>query len=151
MAWLVFGGVVFFLMGLGLAADARGHARSALQWLPAGQGSSLVLAYRLAGGAFMAFGVLMAFGPSWIKPPVLDRAGRSAAGLLLLACGAGLAWAKRPELGGGARLSGALERELGLSPAGESWGPSVARWSSWALAAAFVGFGLWLLTRPDPA
>lgn len=145
MAWLVFGGVVFFLMGLGLAADARGHARSALQWLPAERSAALVLAYRLAGGLFMACGLFMAFSGR-IEPPVLGRAGRLAAGVLLLACGAGLAWAKRPELGAGARLPGDLEREMGLSPAPDPLGARVWRWSGWALAAAFAGFGALLLS-----
>ena len=160
-AWYVFGGVVLFCMGLGLALDAEARARLAAQWpsggarAPTGEpGRSFVWAYRAGGLALCAAG-LYGLASVWWFPANMTRArgfslspaGHAAAGSLLVLTGLGMGWMKLAELIGPGRRFAFLERE-GLLPAARR-GPAqrVAAFSGWIVAFSCIAFGFLLLSR----
>lgn len=133
---MLFAGLAFILMGVGLAADAKGHAAAAAHWLSPETSRGLTAAYRLGGLAFIALGALLPFIPF-----DTTRLGPWA-GAGFLGIAVWLALAKRPEWG-----QRPLPRGLEAAPAREPWGPRLARWSGWGVAACFAAFGLVLLLQ----
>ena len=154
-AWLAFAGSAFALMGVNLAAGAEGHAASAADWPGSTSRSvaALVAAYRAAGSAFGALGAALIAG-AWLGPrgfaalgrPIhLSAPQRLAAGAVLAAAGAGLAY-HRLTLAAPRRLPACLDDGL-LSGDGPTLRRRAASAAAWLLSADFLLFGCFLLSR----
>lgn len=151
LSWFLFGGAVFFLMGLALAFDAEHHSQAALDWerlaLRAPQARrgaarqsarALLWAYRLGGAAFAALGLCLAAAAerfprlllSRFRPVAMTHLGRVVAGLFLILAGM------------------MMSTLLATSEPSRGWGRRVSFWSAWLLILTFLGFGVFLLARP---
>lgn len=140
-ACFLFGGLVLFFMGIGLALDAEAHARSLLSWQPESSHGRLVWGYRLGGLFFVVFGAGILIGllcypqslTAYFKPVRLGFAGRLIGGLFFSLAGMAmtlLRTSERPGLRGD------------LNPARRA-----AFWSGWMLILSFIVFGAFLLSR----
>lgn len=159
--WAAFAGALFALMGVALAADARGKAEDAVNWErqwraavgapepsrdEAPRRRRLALAYRLGGAVFAAFGVVLLVSAATGRGPFVAReVGREAliGGIFFTACGAVLAvngWLRRGRRGP-RFLEGVLLADDAPPSPGERIGTACAR----ATIALFLGFGVRLL------
>lgn len=159
--WAAFAGGQFALMGTALAAAARSKAEDALSWErqwraavgapepvadEAPRRRRLVLAYRLGGAFFAAFGaVLLVSAATGAGPFVARETGREAlfGGIFFTACAAVLAvngWLRRRPRG--PRF---LDGELLADDAPLPLGERVAAVCSRATIVLFLAFGLRLL------
>lgn len=143
-AWVAFAGLAFVLMGAGLIADAPVHAQAARDWqerfyFAAGKSRAadpLVWAYRAGGLLFVAAGAwllaALALSPDLLAARLKAAGGgplgRLLGGMLFSACGGLLAGARAGEWARG------RPRTLSF-------------WSGTALAALFVAFGAFLISR----
>lgn len=151
MSWFLFGGAVFFLMGLALAFDAEHHAQAARDWerlaLHAPQARwgdgrerarGLLWAYRLGGAAFAALGLGLAAAAlrfpgvllSHFHPSTMTRLGRDVAGIFLILAGM------------------AMSTLVATAEPSRELGRRVSFWSGWLLVMTFLGFGVFVLSRP---
>ncbi len=162
-AWFLFGGAVFFLMGLTLALDAEGRAESLRHWMKASgqahlQGEAagaLTAQYRLMGLFLLAVGagILAAemMAPerlaAWFKPKQPTGPARIAGGVFFALSGFALAALKAVDLWSPPSLRG-LERELGLAPEKLPLRRRAAAASGWLLVFVLLAFSLQLLRRP---
>lgn len=151
-AWLSFAGWAFVLMGVSLAADARGHAASSAEW--EGGGATPAAAYRAAGAAFIAMGAVLA-AATWMRPAALGALARPihlrplercVAGFGLAALGAGLAL-HRLTLEAPRRLPAALAAEDPGAGVPAPLSRRAASWAAWLLSVEFLLFGCFLLSR----
>lgn len=154
-SWLAFAGCAFALMGVSLAADARGHAASAAAWSGSGaRQTQVAAAYRAAGSAFVALGAALVAG-AWLRPRALSalarpihlgRVERLAAGALLAVVGAGLAL-NRLSIAQPRRLPGGLAADGSLPGEPVPLGQRAASTAAWLLSLEFLLFGFLLLSR----
>lgn len=161
--WAAFAGAQFTLMGISLAAAARGKAEDALSWErqwraavgaaePAREEAPrlrrLTIVYRLGGAFFAAFGAVLLFSVATGRGPYVAReAGPEAliGGIFFTLCGAVLAvngWLRRGRRGP-RFLDGELLADGAPPPAGERVAALCAR----ATIALFLVFGIRLLRQ----
>jgi hypothetical protein len=161
--WAGFAGLLFSLMGLGLAAGARRSAEDALSWQrqwrvavgatePAGDEGPrrrrLVLAYRLGGLFFLAAGLVLLFLAATGRAPSVGRSGGRQdlfGGIFFTACG--LVMSVSDWLRGRPRAPRFLDGELLDDAAPPPAGERVAAACTRGMIALFFLFGLSLLRQ----
>lgn len=157
--WPAFIGAVFLLLGLSLIGDARFNAQTAADWQKeAGSGgappAALVWGYRAFGAAFAALGGALIAGwacsparlVAWLGPSVQGPRELRRAGAALAAAGVVLGAFRASSRARGARHA-FVDEELGrpaLSP-----GRRLSLWCGRLIAAAFAGYGIFIMLSKE--